>query len=402
MSYTDDPAQPASQDGWNFVPNPYACPINWNAGSGWTKGLGVVAGAAIWDNVANTYKYSNVNWDGVVAQGQSFWVQTLSSARDLLSTEAVKVLTPDPTFYRKRQEVIQNNRLLVKLENDKYHDVALVQYNDSSTPEFDGAFDAFKLKNPIFNLSTLTPGGENMAANVMPKSFCTSNIKVNINNIEPGNYRLVFDSLSTFTGLSTALLVDHFTNQELELSEGLIYSFEITPDLNSWGTERFELRFVFNDTDALEPTVSLDNRKLVSNFETGNQWIFNGQLLENENGKILLPTMEGEYQVLVSDGKCSIKSPIFTLDKIPHRIHPNPASESFEIDLTGILEESGAKSGYIYLYALNGQLVHKEKFSKNEMDKSIQVSNLKSGEYVVNVTEGESKIVAKERLQIIK
>jgi hypothetical protein len=52
------------------------------------------------------------------------------------------------------------------------------------------------------------------------------------------------------------------------------------------------------------------------------------------------------------------------------------------------------------MYSLNGQLILKEKFFKNEMERKVRLNEVKTGEYVVNVTEGESKIVVKERLQV--
>src|SRR5690606_1888584 len=99
ISYTDDPAQPADQDGWNFVVNPYASPIDWNAATGWTKNGGVDAVAAVWDAVNGQYQYTNMNWNGIVASGQSFWVHT-TAAGELRSTEDVKVDVANPAFYR--------------------------------------------------------------------------------------------------------------------------------------------------------------------------------------------------------------------------------------------------------------------------------------------------------------
>src|SRR3546814_1528742 len=62
------------------------------------------------------YQYSNVAWDGVVAQGQSFWVQTNATQPSLTSTESVKVTNFDPSFFRINANETRENRLLIRSE----------------------------------------------------------------------------------------------------------------------------------------------------------------------------------------------------------------------------------------------------------------------------------------------
>lgn len=85
-----------STNGWNLVANPYACTIDWNAVSGWTK-TGISGNAThIWNAATGVY----ATYDGVVglnggtntiAGGQGFIVQATSGAASLQLTEDVKV-----------------------------------------------------------------------------------------------------------------------------------------------------------------------------------------------------------------------------------------------------------------------------------------------------------------------
>lgn len=398
ISYTDDPAQPADQDGWNFVVNPYASPIDWNAATGWTKNGGVDAVAAVWDAVNGQYQYTNMNWNGIVASGQSFWVHT-TAAGELRSTEDVKVDVANPAFYRMKT-IDEPDRLLVKLENDKHQDVTIIQYKEKATPEYDGAYDAFKLPNQIFNLSTLSPEGANLAINVLPRSFCTNQLRLNIANIEPGSYKLSFDGLSSFVGLDSLVLYDKFLKRAVRVSDETVYNFDVTASAESYGAGRFELLFSYGDLTPFTAEIAMDGRKLVSNAPTGNQWMLNGEILPDETDNVLIPTASGEYQVMVSDGICTSKSEVFRLEQLRSRVHPNPATTHFIVDLTDVTNDDLTKSGDVYLYSVTGQLILKEPFTTTGTELSVKLEGIAAGEYIVNLVVGDSKIVAKERLVV--
>lgn len=398
ISYTDDPTQPADQDGWNFVANPYASPIDWNSSTGWTKTGGIDAVAAIWDAVGGAYRYTGGTWDGIVASGQSFWVHTTAPG-ELLSTEDVKVDASNPPFYRKKI-IDEENRLLVRVDNDKHYDVTVIQYKDKATPEYDGAYDAFKLPNQIFNLSSLSAEGTNLAVNVLPRSYCTNRLRLNLTNIEPGAYKLSFEGLTSFEGLDSLVLFDKFLNRSVRIPDGHIYDFEVTASPESYGADRFELLFAYNDLVPFTPEIALDGRKLVSSSETGNQWLLNGEVLPDETDNYLLPTASGDYQVMVTDGICTYKSESFKLDRVESRIHPNPATTHVIVDLTDAAKDELTKSGHLYLYSVSGQLILKEPFTTTGTELSVKLEGVAAGEYVVNLVIGDSKIVAKERLVV--
>ena len=180
VTYT--PNAGPSDDGWNFVPNPFASPIDWSSASGWVK-TNVNALAAVWDEENGIYNYSS----GVMSlQGQGFWVQTNAASPDLRCDEGVKVNVLDPTFYRTAAEELKS-QVLITLKSDKRFDETVIKFQEEATNEFDSQFDAHKLKNRIFNLSTLTDKGVNLAVNVLPRTKCGSLHKVKYYQHQPWN-----------------------------------------------------------------------------------------------------------------------------------------------------------------------------------------------------------------------
>jgi hypothetical protein len=396
VTYTNDQTQPASENGWNFVPNPFASPINWN-NSGWVKN-NVNSQIAVWDVAAGQYRYTGVDWDGVIAQGQAFWIQTNAANPSLTCTESVKALVSDPTFYRKKSSEILS-RLVISLKSELHTDKAVVQFNEESHAEFDSEFDAYKLKNLIFNLSTLTNEGANLAVNVLPKTSCTSSIRLNITNINPGTYALSFEGLGSFDNLRSMVLTDNFTGKSEKISESTVYSFEVTSDGKSFGAERFSLGFDFSDAKA-QPVVTKEGSKLTSDYDEGNQWLVNGKVIPGATGKSIIAGQPGLYQVQVSEGSCLLVSESLTVKENVSRVYPNPATDEIKIELFGLLEDSYEAEGDIYLYSLNGELIRKEVFNKGDDIKAVRLDGIKPGVYMINLVTEKSNVIFRERIVI--
>jgi hypothetical protein len=390
VTYFDDVTQAATQDGWNLVPNPFASPIDWT-NSGWVK-TNLNAAAAIWDVENNVYRYSNVDWNGIVAQGQAFWIQTNASGPVLTATESVKESVADPVFYRQAAE---QSRLLISLVSGNDVDKAVVQFNDEATTEFDGNFDAYKLKNGIFNLSSLTNDGVNLAANALPKAICTSNVRLDVTNAKPGSYTLRFEGLDSFSEINSLTLIDHFTDQTVSLLESTAYSFEISDDPASYGSKRFEIAFDFVDQNET-PTVTLEDGRLISNYADGNQWYFNNALIPGATGSTFVPTERGEYYTVVNDGICEMRSLSIEMSEESSRIFPNPATTSLKVDVRGL--QNSNEPGEIYIHSVQGQLLINQNFTRDDGIVEIGVQHMKPGVYILTlVTNGftlqKSKVI---------
>lgn len=393
VTFTDDPAQPLNQDGWNYVPNPFASPIHWN-NSGWVK-TRVDNGAAVWDVQNFTYRYYGVDWDGIVAQGQAFWVHTNAASPVLTCTESVKTTTSDPVFYR---QASQESRMLISLKSSQYTDKAALQFRDDASPEYDGDFDAYKLQNPIFNLSTLSREGVALAANTLPKTPCTSDVRLNITNIEPGTYTLKFEGLSSFSGLESAELVDHFTNTSFVLEGDASHAFEVTADAGSYGSSRFELKFKFSEGSQPAPAVEAENDILVSKFEEGEsyQWFLNGVRIEGATEASYRPVLNGTYSYEVNYKGCAMLSETIEVDA-KKRVFPNPVFDDLKIQVDNLIPK-GTGSGEIVIVSSLGEIVKQVSFNGSELVKSIDMRDVKPGQYMVSIS-ANSKII--ERVKII-
>jgi fibronectin type 3 domain-containing protein len=234
-----------SNDGWNLLSNVYAAPIEWG-NSGWQ--MNDVSGT-VWirNNMGGgVFKFMVYNgisgvdyedFDGVIAQGQAFWVKAIGSSPSIEITEDAKYNTTQTPLYRTSGPV---NQLKLTLRRGDLVDKAFVHFSEESTDEIEGRFDALKLDNSYFNISTQVQD-KNLAINSMSVDFCEKRIPLNITNATAGTYTLTATNLNTFNFDAQVELIDKFTHTTLMLSEAMSYSFDVTSDPLTQGKDRFEL-----------------------------------------------------------------------------------------------------------------------------------------------------------------
>ncbi len=374
--------------GLNFIANPYASPIDW-AGSGWVKtNIGGVA--VVWDQFNQTYQTA-----GIVAQGQGFWVQATAASPSLQSTEAVKTTDTDPFFYREAN--IEKSKVFISLKSGRFEDVTTIQFRKDATEEHDAPYDFYKLKNGIYNLSSITKGGANLMVNVLPETRCASPIKLNITNIDPGTYNISFRGIESFDNLQSITLIDNFTQKAQVIKPEDVYSFEVTSDPETFGSERFAVQFEFTD-QAVAPVISKEDNRLTSSSLDGNQWFLNDAAIEGATGRSFVPRVHGEYYVTTRSGECTAKSEKIFVTEGLTRIFPNPASEWLKVDVYNLLKEGA--TGRIVISSTMGQLVKDETFTGRDTVKEIDIAGVKPGTYMVTVVSNTGVILEKSKVII--
>ncbi|MEZ4798217.1 MAG: hypothetical protein R2809_00270 [Flavobacteriales bacterium] len=113
------------------------------------------------------------------------------------------------------------------------------------------------------------------------------------------------------------------------------------------------IEIVVNQTPEV-PVITSFFGGMVSSSNTGNQWYFNGELMEGETGQTLLSTAPGDYYVVVSNGDCSATSEVFSIItnveelNLNSKIYPNPAQT--EVIVSGI-----APGTIMTIYDMNGK-----------------------------------------------
>lgn len=248
-------------NGWNLLGNPYAAPIRWGS-QGWnTTGLNgsvyvrsnqVVNGVV----VSEVYEWNGTVGDlpkGIIAQGQSFWVKAADENTPTLTiTEDAKYDTLRATMQR---ESSPRNLVEVTLTKGSLKDKTYVHFATGGTDAFDQAYDAYKLPNSFFNISSKA-GSRNLSINTLPDAYCEKVVPLNLQNAGSGQYTFNFAKIESFEYDVEVKLVDHFTDEESVINEGSQYSFEVTSDPMSFGANRFELQF---RKPAIDESVTLGN-----------------------------------------------------------------------------------------------------------------------------------------------
>lgn len=132
------------------------------------------------------------------------------------------------------------------------------------------------------------------------------------------------------------------------------------------------------------PTATYDeaSRTLSSSAAEGNQWYLNGVAITDATAQTLVPTENGNYSVIVSQGSCSseesnvvsvVLSSISSVTESALEIYPNPASSSVTI--------KGVCGRDVIVISANGTVV--KRYTQKDNDLLIDVSNFESGIYFV-------------------
>lgn len=241
-------ANPAT-DGWNLVGNPYPSTIDWDAATGWTK-TGIANAIYMRDNGVSSPVYSTyINGEGLnggsryIPIGQAFQVRATSTPVDFRATETVKVAGQQATYFRERTY----DKIRIALEDGSLRDEMLIRFTEAATEGFDPDWDAYKLANYKLNLSSQIESNEKFAINSLPLITCGKTVKLSVTDVPAGAYSLNFSEFETITTDIRIELFDSFTATTIDVRQDTYYSFQVTDDVNSYGDNRFELRFLTKD-----------------------------------------------------------------------------------------------------------------------------------------------------------
>lgn len=298
----------SANDGWNLVGNPFASTIDWNAASGWTK-TNIGASIYVRDNGSPTPQFSS--WNGVtgtnggsryISIGQGFWVIANASSPSLQASESVKAPGTQSTFLRENS---LENLVRVTMVKGSLRDETVIHYREDATDGFDSQADSWKLSNSIFNLSSILSNGSKLAINSLPSFNCNKIVRLDVSNAPAATYSLQFSEYASFSENVTITLHDNFTNTNFDARSGGSYSFLVTSNAASSGSNRFELifeaapassNFLLNTTtskicEGSEATVQVDATQNETNYVA---------LLDNEVISIPVSGNGGAISITIS------------------------------------------------------------------------------------------------------
>jgi len=172
--------------GFNLMSNPYPSPIDWDAGSGWTRNniddAVYFFDAGTTDQYTGTYSsYINgVSSDGVadniIPSMQGFFVHVSDGSYPVTGTLAmnnsVRVNNFTATYHKQTSIEVPLIRLAAKYEGaENTGDAAALYFNPAATVAYDKTYDALKLLNTdpsVPNLYFASPGGVHLSVSSMP------------------------------------------------------------------------------------------------------------------------------------------------------------------------------------------------------------------------------------------
>ncbi|WP_340153344.1 T9SS type A sorting domain-containing protein [uncultured Marivirga sp.] len=261
-------------DGWNLISNQFPSAIDFDA-AGWNK-ANIENGFYVYDPIDGNQYYtsgggSTAGMDQYIAMGQAFWVRATSSGT-VTAQESVKYTGGTPEFFKENPK----EKIKIIFEGNERKDDSYIIFNNEATDAYDPRFDFSNLRNDQHNISSLTTDAEdlkvNHMANLNEENKCGKSIPLFVRSNTTGQFSLKFEELNSIKMSESIYLIDNFSDEVIEINEGSVYDFEITADIASKGSERFELSFETKVPKSVE-TVAED-------------------ICPNQSGEILLKSTE--------------------------------------------------------------------------------------------------------------
>lgn len=182
-------------------------------------------------------------------------------------------------------------------------------------------------------------------------------------------------------------------------------TLEINPSFLSEGNHTFTV-LAWNDvcgnkTDLGEVSLDFYNLSvditdnegtLVSSSEMGNQWLFNGNIIDGATTQSFTPTETGDYSVLLTKGSCQIESPIISYVVTGLRdsnlgnaiaIYPNPVTDHLTIEIKDVK----ILGGHLTILNSNGKLLIDRKLNANTCE--LNVGTLPNGLYLIRIVSND-------------
>ena len=244
--------------GWNFLSNPYPCPLDWNSDE-WTRS-DMSNALYIWNGEANQYGVflkgsdpgDGINGVGpVIRAGQSFFVKATGINPVLKATEAAKT-SENGAFLRTTVQSIPSLRFKAH-SSDGNRDETLIRFSNYSNQNFDPMEDAEKWTASNFQIANESKDGIKCAIQTIPipTGFGLVQIPIHLKSTQETTLLPVFRNRDLLPG--TLYLADSKTGDYQILTD----SVEITLPPNPTGEKRYNL--VLNSGTGVESSFSAEN-----------------------------------------------------------------------------------------------------------------------------------------------
>ncbi|MFZ4400999.1 MAG: T9SS type A sorting domain-containing protein [Bacteroidales bacterium] len=285
---------PGIYSGWNFIGNPYASSINWDAVSGWTRNILEDADNgknAIWiwnAGVGNYGAYisnSGIGTNGVIADiptSQGFWVKATTAGMLGMNNNVRK--HANQAFYKSTTSSLETLYLTVACNENTYSDEVVIKFGNENNQG--GAEKMFSKESTAPSLYS-TKLNKNWSINYLSTVSQNPILPLSFKAGMDGNYSLHVSGISNFSSSNYIYLKDILTNSITDLNQNSMYNF--TASIND-NADRFQIIFtslpleISNNSIQNTSIYLIDNTIYVNSNETIKQIsIYNslGQLVKN-------------------------------------------------------------------------------------------------------------------------
>lgn len=242
--------------GFNVLPNPYPCAIDFNVSAAWSSNI---QDNKIWCWSSTSGNYgafiragSGTNGvTNIIPVGQAFFVEATASGNVTIASTAK---THSSQAYYKSTEAA-SNLLRLKSDANSFSDEIIVQFRSDATTNYDAPLEARKMtgQQEAPQLSATSNDGENLSINALPFSSEDVIVPIHFTLVPAGEVTFAASGIETFQNSVPMYLEDLSLSKVINLREQSTYTFS-----HSGGDagQRFQLRFKGVNSTPDQPTAT--------------------------------------------------------------------------------------------------------------------------------------------------
>jgi fibronectin-binding autotransporter adhesin len=313
-----------ASNGWNFVGNPYSCPLDWAYASGWTK-TNLDNAIYIWNgSVYSTYVVTgDVGTNGgsrYIPQFQGFFVHASAASPAISIKKAARTQSGNSTNFKNTTET---GIFRLAISNGTYSEETVVYMNEAASSDFDGEYDAYKLFGFNEDVAQIYTSSNDVDYTINAQPVVDSlSTALNFRIGQSGTYTLTASGMESFNGDYLFIVKDNETGMSynlkqnhtltLTLNQGdIVDRFTLTIYKNTLGIEDNELKGV--------NVYAADNKVYIENCPDSDVNVYSatGALVASRHfGKAYLNSMvmnvpAGIYMVKLVSKNGTISSKLF-------------------------------------------------------------------------------------------
>lgn len=308
--------------GWNFIGNPYSCPLDWTLGSGWTK-TNLDNATYIWNNNVYASFVGGVGANGgskYIPQFQGFFVHASAAGPVISIKKAARTHNGNDTLFLKEAVA---NIFRMSISNGLLSEETVVYLSSGASAEFDSEYDAYKL----FGFNQDAPhiytrvNNVEYAINGQPMIESIS-LPLIVQTSQGGTFNFTASGFESFDGFYFFILED----KESGINYDLNLNSSVSLNLNQGETaDRFNLRIFksslgIGDSELSSTRVYSENKTVyIENCPESEVNVYNmtGDLVasrhfgESSLNRMSLNVPAGIYVVRMTSQNRTISSKVF-------------------------------------------------------------------------------------------